>query len=75
MVGVNRYFRYSKISEARFRRLVRLFALDLTATQTAELGFERAQTAETDLLRSTRFVEAISIQLFEPDSLLAPLVS
>ncbi len=35
MIGVNRYFRYSKISEARFRHLVRCFALDLTATQTA----------------------------------------
>jgi len=33
----NRYFARSKISEARFRALVRCFALDLTATTTAEL--------------------------------------
>jgi len=33
----NRYFARSKISEARFRGLVRCFALDLTATTTAEL--------------------------------------
>jgi transposase len=32
-----RYFARSKISEARFRGLVRCFALDLTATTTAEL--------------------------------------
>jgi transposase len=35
MIGVNKYFRHSKISEARFRHLVRCFVLDLTATQTA----------------------------------------
>jgi transposase len=37
MAGVNRYFRFAKISEARFRSLLRCFALDLTATQTAEM--------------------------------------
>jgi len=37
MAGVNRYFRFTKISEARFRSLLRCFALDLTATQTAEM--------------------------------------
>lgn len=31
----NRYFTFSKISEARFRHLVRCFALDLTATETS----------------------------------------
>lgn len=36
----NRYYKNSKISEARFRRLVRAFAMDLTASDTAELtGF------------------------------------
>ena len=33
----NRYYRRSKIGEARFRRLLRLFALDPTATDAAEL--------------------------------------
>jgi transposase len=37
MTHKNRYFCRSKISEARFRALVRCFALDLTATTTAEL--------------------------------------
>lgn len=37
MTQKNRYFSRSKISEARFRALVRCFALDLTATTTAEL--------------------------------------
>ena len=34
----NRYYRRSKISEARFRRLLRLFALDLTASDAARLS-------------------------------------
>ena len=37
MTEKNRYFRRSKISEAKFRRLLRLFAMDLTATDTAQL--------------------------------------
>ena len=34
----NRYYRHSKISEARFGQLLRLFAMDLTATDAARLG-------------------------------------
>ena len=34
----NRYFKYSKISEAKFRQILRYFALDLTATECAELS-------------------------------------
>jgi len=34
---VNKYYRHSKISESRFRQLARCFALDLTATNAAEL--------------------------------------
>jgi transposase len=37
MRGVNRYLRFAKISETRFRTLLRCFALDLTATQTAQM--------------------------------------
>ena len=37
MSQVNRYFRFSKISEAKFRQILHCFALDLTASQTAEL--------------------------------------
>ena len=37
MAGVNRYLRFTKISEARFRTLLRCFALDLTATQAAQM--------------------------------------
>ena len=33
----NRYYSRSKITEAKFRRLIRCFALDLTASNTAEL--------------------------------------
>jgi len=38
MAMKNRYARRARISERRFRRLVRLFALDLDATQIAELS-------------------------------------
>ena len=37
MIGKNRYFKRSKISEAKFRQIVRHFALDLTATECAAL--------------------------------------
>ncbi|MEM9882610.1 MAG: IS1595 family transposase [Planctomycetota bacterium] len=36
-VNKNRYYRRSRIAEARFRRLIRAFAMDLTATDAAEL--------------------------------------
>jgi transposase-like protein len=37
MATVNRYYRFSKISEQKFRHLLRCFADDLTATETAKL--------------------------------------
>lgn len=37
MINKNRYYCRSRISEAKFRQLVRCFALDFTATSTAEL--------------------------------------
>ncbi|HQO52612.1 MAG TPA: IS1595 family transposase [Ottowia sp.] len=37
MIGKNRYYRRTKISEAKFRQLLRLFALDLTASDAARL--------------------------------------
>ena len=37
MSGINRYLRFAKISEAKFRHLLRCFALDLSATQTAKM--------------------------------------
>jgi transposase len=53
MARSNRYFRFSKLSEAKFRHLVRCFALDLTATQTALL---------TGI--SVRSVNAIFLRIF-----------
>ena len=37
MQSANRYYKCSKISEVKFRYLLRLFALDLTASDTAQL--------------------------------------
>ena len=51
MAQSNRYFRFSKLSEARFRRLVKCFALDLTATQSAKLTGISARSVNTIFLR------------------------
>lgn len=37
MLSVNRYYKCSKLSEVKFRYLLRLFALDLTASEAARL--------------------------------------
>ena len=45
MQSVNRYYKCAKISEAKFRQLLRLFALDLTASDAARLtGLSRVST-------------------------------
>ena len=54
MSAVNRYFRHSKISEARFRHLVRCFALDLTATQTAAVTGISMRSVNAIFLRMRR---------------------
>jgi transposase-like protein len=38
MKQLNRYYRYAKITERKTRQIVRYFALDLTASKTAELA-------------------------------------
>jgi transposase len=37
MISKNRYYKRSRIADAKFRRIVRCFSLDFTATNTAEL--------------------------------------
>ena len=55
----NRYYRRSRIGEAKFRLLVRYFALDLTATDTAELlGLERKTVTGIYLKLRRRLAEA-----------------
>jgi transposase len=51
MPRVNRYYRRSKISEAKFRQLVRCFALDMTATMCAELTGLSARSVNAIYLR------------------------
>lgn len=59
MGGVNRYFACSKISAARFRHLVRCFALDLTATQTAAVTGISVRSVNAIFLRiRVRMAEA-----------------
>jgi transposase len=58
MTAKNRYARRFKISEAKFRALVKLFALDLEATQIAELANLNRNTVN-------RFLKAIRGRLAE----------
>lgn len=59
----NRYYHRSKISEAKFRQLVRLFALDLTATNTAEItGLSVSSREAIYQLILTRIAEVCAIQ-------------
>ena len=51
MTKKNRYFRCSKISEAKFRQIVRYFAMDLTATDCAELCGLSLRSVNTIYLR------------------------
>jgi len=54
MVNKNRYYRRSKISEAKFRQLVRCFALDVTAISAAELTGLSARSANSIFLKIRR---------------------
>lgn len=55
----NRYYRRAHLSEAKFRQVVRLFALGLTATQAAELsGLTRKTVTELYLRIRRRLAEA-----------------
>mgnify|MGYP006285329321 CR=1 FL=1 len=59
MAGLNKYYRRSKISEARFRQLLRCFALDLTASNAAALtGISARSTTAIFLKIRRRLLEA-----------------
>ena len=51
MEQLNRYYRCSKITERKFLRVLRHFALDLTASRTAQLTGLQRKTVNTIFLR------------------------
>ncbi len=51
MTQKNRYFNRSKISEAKFRQILRYFAIDLTATDCAELSGISVRSVNSIYLR------------------------
>lgn len=58
MIQKNRYFRRSKLSEAKVRQILRYFAMDLTATDCAELSGVSVRSINTIYLRlRTRMAE------------------
>ena len=54
MIQKNRYFKHSKISEAKFRQILRYFAMYLTATDCAELSGVSVRSVNTIYLRVRR---------------------
>ncbi len=54
MERLNRYYRRSRISERKFRQLTRCFALDFTASDTAELTGLTRKTVNTIFLKLRR---------------------
>ena len=51
VIQKNRYFRRSKLSEAKLRQILRYFAMDLTATDCAELSSIAVRSINTIYLR------------------------
>lgn len=63
MNRVNKYYQHSKISEYKFRRLARCFALDLTATETAAItGLTRRSVNAIFLRIRRRLAEDCELQ-------------
>ena len=58
MKSVNRYYRRSKISERKFRQLVRYWAMDLTATDAASLARLTRKTVTMIFLRIRQRIAA-----------------
>lgn len=54
MAQVNRYYRHAKLSERKFRQLLRCFALDLTASDAARLTGLSIRAANAIYLRLRR---------------------
>ena len=54
MIQKNRYFKHSKISEAKFRQILRYFAMDLTASDCAELSGLSVRSVNSIYLRVRR---------------------
>ena len=58
MKSVNRYYQRSKISERKFRQIVRYFAMDFTASDVAQLTGLTRKTVTTIFLRIRQRVAA-----------------
>jgi transposase-like protein len=58
MTGLNQYFHFAKIGEAKFRQVVRCFAMDLTATQTANITGLSVRSVNAIFLRMRRKIAA-----------------
>ncbi len=54
VIQKNRYFRRSKLSEAKLRQILRYFAMDLTATDCAQLSGVSVRSINTIYLRLRR---------------------
>jgi transposase len=62
MTVKDRYYRRSRISEAKFRQLIRYFAMDFTATDTAQLTDISHRSVNTIYLKLCRQITAVCEQ-------------
>lgn len=58
----NRYYRHSRISEKKFRQLLRCFAMDFTATDTATLTDISVRSVNSIYLKLRRCIAAVCEQ-------------
>ncbi len=62
MAVKNRYYKRSRISEAKFRQLIRYFAMDFTATDTAQLTDISLRSVNTIYLKLRRQIAVVCEQ-------------
>ncbi|MCU1020008.1 IS1595 family transposase, partial [Stenotrophomonas maltophilia] len=58
MKAKNRYYSRSRITEAKFRQIIRFFAMDLTASDTAKLTNISVRSINTIYIRLRKKIAA-----------------
>ena len=64
MKAKNRYYSRSRITEAKFRQIIRFFAMDLTASDTAKLTNISVRSINTIYIRLRKKIAAQYRALF-----------
>ena len=62
-VTKNRYYKHSRISETRFRQILRYFASDMTATDAAKLSGISVRSINSIFLKKNHRIEVLGLVL------------